>query len=315
MKISKTELKKAILAVEGERAKHPVAFRPDPAQHLRLQKGRRASEEMASGFLSVAGLNLEKFEALQERRSGQLERIIAKHKNDALRRASRQKDTLHSSIVAQSEALRAAASRPDFFPDPSFSLDTPFLIWTTPLLAADTAAVPFGSWAKFRVATSAYRGPQKVGFYFYWANPFSDYAVINATTFMSATGHLKSHAPWTWGVNTSWVETWALFGLWFGFPRDVTSSSYAGEFLGNAGAYGSNFTGGDTGASSVSAGVSLSRTMFAVPPREVVVFEVALSVDWENDEGDIEADFESGDFKITCPVVVFSLLNTPPGTG
>ena len=92
-------------------------------------------------------------------------------------------------------------------------------------------------------------------------------------------------------MNTSWVETWALFGLWFGFPRDVTSSSYAGEFLGNAGAYGSNFTGGDTGASSVSAGVSLSKTMFAVPPREVVVFEVALSVDWENDEGRYRSRF------------------------
>ena len=53
--------------------------------------------------------------------------------------------------------------------------------------------------------------------------------------------------------------------------------------------------------------------MFAVPPGNVVVFEVALLVDWENDDGDVEADFESSNFQIACRVVVFSLVNSPPG--
>ena len=64
---------------------------------------------------------------------------------------------------------------------------------------------------------------------------------------------------------------------------------------------------------SVSSGASLNTTMFAVPPNEVVVFEVAIELDRENDSGNIEADFASGDFQIACPVVVFSLLNSPPG--
>lgn len=311
-KISKAELKKAILAVEAKRSQHPIAFRPDRAQYLRLQKSRQTSEKMISGFLREAGLEMQKFQALQEQRGVELERIVAKHKTDALRRASRQKDTLHSSIVKQSEALRSLATQPDFFPHPSFSLDTPFLIWTTPLRPlADSAAVPFASWAKFRIATSEYRGTQKVGFYFYWANPFRKHAVINAATFMSATGHLRSNAPATFGVNTSWVEATARFGLWFGFPRDVASTSYATEFLGSTGAFGSTFSGEGTNASSISAGVSLSQTMFAVPPGNVVVFEVALALEYENDDGNIEADFESGDFRIGCPVVVFSLLTKP----
>jgi hypothetical protein len=312
--ISKAALKKAIIAVEAERSKQPVALRPDRAQHSILQKSRRASEKMVAGFLREAGLDMKKFQALQERRGVELERVVAKQKTDALRRASRQKDTLHSSMVEQSKALQGLASQGDFFPNPSFSLDTPFLIWTTPLLPlSDSAAVPFGSWAKFKFATSKYQGTQKVGFYFYWRNPFSDYAVINATTFMSATGHLKSHAPWTFGVNTSWVEVTARFGLWFGWPNDVASTSYASEFLGITRALGSTTTGGDTNSSSISAGVSLSKTMFAVPPGNVVVFEVALAVEYENDDGNIEADFESGDFRIACPVVVFSLLNSQPG--
>jgi hypothetical protein len=43
------------------------------------------------------------------------------------------------------------------------------------------------------------------------------------------------------------------------------------------------------------------------------VFEVALSLDYDDDSGNIDADFASGDFQIACPVVVFSLLNKPPG--
>jgi hypothetical protein len=312
-KISTAELKKAILALEAERLKHPAAFRPDRAQRATLQKSHRASEKMVSGFLKEAGLDLKKFQALQEQRSVELERMVAKHKAEALRLASQRKDTLQSSIAAQSKALRDLASRSGFFPYPTFSLDTPFLIWSIPLLdISDSAAVPFGSFAKFKFSTSQ-SGTQKVGFYFYWPNPFEDYAVINAATFMSATGHLRSHAPWTVGVNTSSVYAWALLNLWFGWPTGVTSSSSASEFLGATGAFGSTFTGGDTEGTSISSGVSLSTTMFAVPPNMVVVFEVALLLDYDNDSGDIEADFESGDFRIACPVVVFSLLNSPPG--
>jgi hypothetical protein len=171
--------------------------------------------------------------------------------------------------------------------------------------------VPFGSFAKFKFSTSQ-SGIQKVGFYFYWPNPFEDYAVINAATFISATGHLKSHAPWGYWTNTSEVIATALFNLWFGWPTAVTSSTYASALLGRSGALSTPFIGPDTEGTSVSSGVSLNTTMFAVPPRTVVVFEVALALDYDNDSGDIEADFESGDFKIACPVVVFSLLNSPP---
>ena len=39
------------------------------------------------------------------------------------------------------------------------------------------------------------------------------------------------------------------------------------------------------------------------------MFEVALDISYVNDGGNIEADFESGDFEIRCPGVVFQLLN------
>jgi hypothetical protein len=312
-RISTAKLKKSILALEAERAKHPAPFRPDRAQRATLQKSRQASDKMVSGFLKEAGLDMKKFQKLQEQRSTELERMVAQHKVDALRLAKQRKGTRFSSIAAQSKALGALAARSDFFPYPTFTLDTPFLIWSIPLTdIADSAAVPFASWAKFDFKTSQSL-IQKVGFYFYWANPYTDYAVINAATFMSATGHLRAHAPWTLGVNTSEVYAYALFNLWFGWPTGVTSSSGDAAYLGAIGAMSQTFLGPDVEATSISSGVSLSATMFAVPPNDVVVFEVALELDCDNDSGNIDADFASGNFQIACPVVVFSLLNTPPG--
>lgn len=310
-KFSTEEIKKAILAVEEQRLKHPPAFQPDYDKNPRLLAGRRESEKMVYEFLTEAGLEIPEFESLQAQREIELEKVVAGHKAEALRLAEERKDTLHSSILEQSRALRDLSLRGNFFPYPSFSLDTPFLIWSTPLLQFDSAAVPFASSAKFRFKTSKYKGTQKIGFYFYWANPYSDYAVINASTFISAVGHMKSHAPWTIGVNTSLVGAWARFGLWFGFPQQAESTSYESVFLGNTGAFGQTFVGGNTNAISISSGVNLNKTMFPVPPGKVVVFEAALAVEYENDEGDIDADFQSGDFKIGCPVVVFSLLNSP----
>ncbi len=81
----------------------------------------------------------------------------------------------------------------------------------------------------------------------------------------------------------------AWFGLWFGVSNDLNPADYVTEPLGGAEAYGSLYTGADVESTTLSTGTSLSRTMFAVPPRGVVVFEVALPIDYDNDDGNIEA--------------------------
>lgn len=309
--ISRTQLKKAVIAAEAERISSLSVSRPDFGRSAKLASNARAAEKLGTRFLKAAGMDAAKLQAIAAGREAEQTRMIEKHKADALKRAARQQKTLRATLIAQSEALAQSVAG-DFFPYPSFNLDTPFLIWSTPLLDIDSAAIPFGSSAKFRLATSQYQGVQKVGFYFYWANPFQDYAVINAATFMSANGHLRAHAPWTIGVNTSEVTATAQLGLSFGWPRPGTYQETEGVYLGGTGAFAQTFIGGDSNATTISAGVSLNRTMFAVPPREVVVFEVALLVDYKNDDGNIEVDFAKGSFNITCPVVVFSILNSPP---
>jgi hypothetical protein len=79
-KISAAELKKAILAVETERLKHPATFRPDRVQRAALQKSRQASDKMVSGLLKKTGLDLKQFQALHEKRSTELNRMVAQQK-------------------------------------------------------------------------------------------------------------------------------------------------------------------------------------------------------------------------------------------
>jgi hypothetical protein len=293
--------------------KHLVILQPDFENDPKLRSIRRSSEKMARGFLSQAGLDMKPFEALLRQRSAELERIVKKHKADALRRASRQRDALQSSIRAQSKALRSLAARGGFFPNPFFVLDTPFHI-STPGSSA-SAEVPWGSWAKSNVKSSASHGTQYVSFYFIWTNPnpFGAYSGINAFTFLSATGYLKARSPWDWfSQNESSVKASAqvtcVINLLGEESKSLTSPS---GFLGEATAISSTWS-GDYDTQSISAGQHLNVTMVGIPAIKNIFFGVNLVVESWNDNGDIEADFKSGNFQITCPFVAFSLLNSPP---
>ena len=228
------------------------------------------------------------------------------------------RDTLYPSITAQTSAWRDLASRKDLFPFQTFVLDTPFIVRGIPQRPiTDWGEDAFGNFAKFKFAmpqgiAPPQLGSQKFSFLFYWVNPSNDHAVINADTSMSAVGHLEAHAPMTWATNSSEVTAHAVLNLWFGWPTDVTSMPSDLHFLGRAAALSSFFIGPDSDGTAIGSFVDLHANTFAVPPGSVVVFEVALLLDFKNDGGSIEADFESGAFRIICPSVIVSALNIPP---
>src|SRR6476646_1940691 len=137
-KISEAQLKKTIIAAETKRWKNDVRFEPEGAK---LQKTNYALDRILSPWVKDSGLDLEKVQALNQQRDAELERLVAQHKADAGRRASLLKNELHPEIAGQSEALLELVRKPDFFPHPTFTLDKPFLIWTTPLLGLSNSAV------------------------------------------------------------------------------------------------------------------------------------------------------------------------------
>jgi hypothetical protein len=83
--ISETALKKAIIAAEAERAKHPVALRPDRAELARMRKARQASEKMVGEFVAQAGLDMKQLRAVQEQRNAEIDRLVQRsiyYRND-----------------------------------------------------------------------------------------------------------------------------------------------------------------------------------------------------------------------------------------
>jgi hypothetical protein len=312
--VSRAQLQKAIAAAQRERSKHPAAFRPDRRQLAKLKKNRAASEKMLSAFFQQAGLNTQEFEALQQKRDSDLAAMVEHQKADAIQRAARVKDTFYSSARAQQiKAWQDLSAADGFFPYPTFTLDTPFEIYSLNVESWEGARVPFASWAKIKLVSTETDGTERITFLFNWDNPYSSYAVINAVTYISATGHLQAHAYWGLGPQESSVVTYAEFGIWLGLPLPInpTGIDYSQEYFGGVGAESETFSGGDTEGRSVSAGFQLSKLMFAVPPLTSVTFEVALEIDYHNDSGSVEADFASGDFMIECPLVVYQVVYPP----
>jgi hypothetical protein len=147
-----------------------------------------------------------------------------------------------------------------------------------------------------------------------WDNPSDFYAVINATAAMSATGHLRATAQGGLsGVDPtsrySNLSVMTSFALWEWWKQPPTSTPYSTQLLKFITVSASFWT--KSVVASVSDGSNLDRTSFIVPPRGVVVLEAAFEVVYSNGHGHVIADFESGAFKIACPVAVVSVLSSP----
>lgn len=112
-RISEASLKKAILAIETERLRHASAFGADRSTLGALRTSRKASEKVLSGFLRNAGLDLNRLEVLNKERSAELDRLIERHKANAIKLAARRKGASYSNVAAQRELARAEHQQPD----------------------------------------------------------------------------------------------------------------------------------------------------------------------------------------------------------
>ena len=306
-KFSEAALKRAILAHETERLKLGSALGASRSDLGALRKNRQAAEKILSQFLRKSGIDLKGLEELNKKRSAETKRLVERNKTDAIKLASQRKGASYSELAARMGVMR--------WEPQDFTLKTPFIVWSIPRIpGVEPALTPQGASAKFKFTTSEFGGWQKVGFYYLWPNPYSDYAVIDVVTTLSATGYIQAHAPWgSFSENNSMLTATSLLNLWIGWPNSdfVTSSSFYQQGLGNVWAYASLLDGWfhDTDGRSIASETFPWAGPFAVPPGGLVVFEVAMELDYSNADGDVEADFESGDFNIACPGVSFSVLN------
>jgi hypothetical protein len=303
---NESTIKKAIIAIEDKRSKHPDAPRLKLAQNPKLHGIRRNRDKLLVESLQAAGLDTRRLVALGKQHDAELRRAVDKYRAEAIRRSPK-KGPHYLSVLGQCKALVDAADQTN-----SISLTKPFLIWATPRsnILSDSQVAPSDSWAKFRVSSSG-DDSYRVSFYFLWTNPSNTFVVIDPVTFVIATGYIEADADRAyWLANVSNVSADAEFSLWQWWlpsPAPILSASAS---LGHESAVAEYFQ-TDSQSDSIAAGVRLDAGTFAVPASSTVVFEVAISISFYSDTGTALADFESGNFNVACPVVAFPVVPLP----
>jgi hypothetical protein len=309
-RISAAELKRVVAEAESSRPSHE---RIDHARHQRLVRAERAADNFLTEFFGRGGFDEKTYQALRKQHRAELERVVSQLDAEAIRRSARVGQAVHGRIKGQTDALKQLAASKPFFPFPLVTLDTPFLIWATPRsnIISDSHIEAFNSWAKFRVESSDSSGTHKLSFYYLWDNPSEFYAAINASTFMGATGRLKasvSGGPSGISPTSRYSDVYcsANFALWSWWRQPPISTPYTSQSLASVHEFASFWDKSE--AVSVADGANLNQTMYLVSSKGTVVFEVMLQITYYNGHGRALADFESGDFRVSSPVVVVSLL-------
>lgn len=305
--VKKSELKKRIIAIEARRSKQPEAPRLTLGRDPKLQRIREARDKLLVEFLQSAGLDTRKIAALGEQHDAALKGVTDKYRAETIRRAGK-KGTHYSSVMGQCKAILDAADETD-----SVSLPKPFLIWATPRsnILSDSQTAPSNSWAKFQISSSG-NDSYKVSFYFLWTNPFGNGVFIDPFAFVIATGYLEADADRSYLtpkiVNASAEADFFFWQWWLPAPAPLLSASAS---LGGVSAIAEYFQ-TDSKSQSIAAGVKLDAGSFFVPSYSTAIFEVAVSVSFLSyEEGTALADFESGNFNVTCPLVAFSVVQSP----
>ena len=300
---------KAIKRASRARTARAKALSVGAVQLASIRAAKSDTLQVVARHLKDTGLDLRKIKSIQQRLGAEIARAAAQQKAAAIRAASAQRKRVSSGIAQRAKAVSALATGPALNINPFVVLDTPILIWAQPLLGfSDTNTAPFDSWIKFDLSASRGESTQAINFYFYWQSLFDAPVTINAQTVLSAVGHLQANAPWGLFSHGSRVAAVALFSVSNGFPdagdppqMDLGGTSALGTFLG-----------GDSNGTLISSDATLTSTMFPVAPRAGVLFEVSLAIWHSNDDGcTAEADFASGDFRLACPFVAFSIVGAP----
>jgi hypothetical protein len=309
-KISKADLISALAGAEKMRPAHPIAQRPAPTKSAEL-------EQIFASFLRNSKFDVDKLEGLRTRSTADLQRFVEIAKAQAIKGSAKAKKAVRSDVASRLSAIKhlgRLAKQPAL--PTLITLDKPFLIWASPHsnILYDSHIEPYNSWAKINITSTASR-QDKLSFYFLWENPSDYYAGINVSTSLALNGHCSAFANgsisylWHVGGNTSSLYIQADFNPWQWWDQPPTlihpGTKSVLSLVANAGFL------DDTEAQSVSGVFDLSSNMLAIPPKGVMVFEVALSISCAIDDGNIDVNFNDSNFEIVCPSVAISLLTSP----
>ena len=300
-KLSKNDLKRALRAAQAERVTD---------QPRKPMSSERAMTALVADWMKTSGFDHKALAALKEHHRVEADREVERQRAEDAR--TRRPDAAHAAVASQAQMIQAFASKGGFFPLPTITLSQPRLILAEPNsgIIKDSRIVPFDSSAKIRVDTKR-SGVDKLSFIYQWQHEGFFPVIIDAVTFLSASGrvHIRQAGGFGWSLGTmevkAKVEALAL-------TQPPAALKHQEHELCRAAALGYPFWIDGTDDASFSEGLQLSVSQCVVPPQTAVIFEVSVAVECDFDPGRAVADLESGSFGIHCPLVVVSIRGQQP---
>ena len=309
-------------------AEAAAARRPQRDPALRSAARREVADLLAE--LLGGRVDDDRVRAARERHLAELTRVTDREKAAAETEAGASLRTLTEALQIRMEGVQTLGA----LPPGNFTTMTvrkPFMIWAgkhSSAILDDSFIDDDDSWAKVHVhldeddsaGPSTESGERRVSFWFMWQNESDFFAVISAHTYIALNGYIRVGAngsawnivlagPW---VTNMWLKASLSWWRWWQQPQVATE-------LQNLTVTSATIENGVLGAVH---GERVNRVerlesgaeYITIPPRETVVFEVAVSfpVGIEEDGGSVDFDFSSGDFRIVCPWMNILLLTPAP---
>lgn len=284
-----------------------------------LPQGTRA-RAVAAEHLASIGLDAATVERELTAERAESQRRLEEFKAEAVAQSAARADSLRRLVGERVAGLDGLLATTGFPGAQYLALDSPVEIWTTDGLdLASSTIQPYNSRAKVRLDQSFYHGLSGawligwnynlLHFYYLWGNPQQDaYAVVTANAILTLNGFCSAHsrgglvsggkAMLSLDPTLDLVQTWT---------QPISSApTQAGESQ-NALYLSADSTGFDSDDKTTYAvefrGLILSYEQAIVPPGQYLIIDVALSVGWWIDNGEVSADFATGEFYVMSPLV------------
>jgi hypothetical protein len=322
---------KAISAAEGAPRQDSTLRHVGHSERAEIRANRRAAQNLLASSLIKAGFEVDKLEEILAQNRSALRRLAEKRKAEAVKNSSSVKDTLHHEVEARQktmEHLAATHMQPDA-PASTFTskwekLDRPLFMLADPAIVfADEHIEPGNSWAKIRLGWSDDQGfagarlaqYSKLSFYYFWTNPRDAVVVINAAAYLVFNGHCEAKSDggfYNWLTNhSSELTLTALLGHWGGWELEPPVTNFYQLDSEQIVHLETNASVIDeaTDSAVVSGAYDVRYNSFLVPPKQAVVFEVALEITYDVTNGEIDVDFSSGDFAVMSPALWFEIVS------
>lgn len=284
----------------------------------RLRAGRRQGERALTSYLKKTGFDFETYDRIRAQQQAEMHRLLKEVETAAAKRStSRRKDLAYGVATWRKtiEGFRDGTLTSQFVP--AFEVvDTPFIIWpTNGLELADSQIQPWNNTAKVHALWRGDEGYENLRFIFVWDNPKDTGAVVNVESYLAVNGSCDAFTEpgiFFGSINTVWVQASLNVWEWWNQPPTMLppQATQVQHVLTIAASGGGFASGGGVESKSAAGLFDVKRTLFALPPKGVAVFEVTLEFFYSNNGGGmIQARFAHGDLGVMCPAVVIAVLS------